>query len=224
VPYSYTLDATDGLKDYVIANAGVGKLDQSSLDIPDPVTPEGEVPVEEEPTVEDVALPYGENFATDTGTFFTNAYRDLSGAPGDGTPMYHRVTGTAEIQTGALSLTGSRVSIGNSTPAVNTSGSDSATTGVFDLSVPWQISFKVVSVGGDTGKYFQIYVDNNTASSSNSIWGGASKFHQILLSELVEGQSYTVTGLTASDSSFVTLRTESSATVVVDDVLIEAVE
>jgi len=134
--------------------------------------------------------------------------------------MNHRVTGTAEIQSGALSLTGSRVSIGNTTPTVSTTSGDS-NTGVFDLSMPWQISFKVVSVSGDTSKYFQIYVDNNTASSGNSLWGTASKFHQVLLSDLVEGQTYTVPGLTASPNSFVTLRTESSATVVVDDLLVE---
>ena len=220
VPYLYTLDSTDGLKEYIIANAGRGKLDQSELEIPDPVTPVDELPVEEEPTIEDVALPYAENFATDTATFFSNGYRDLSGAPGDGTPMNHRVTGTAEIQSGALSLTGSRVSIGNTTPTVSTTSGDS-NTGVFDLSMPWQISFKVVSVSGDTSKYFQIYVDNNTASSGNSLWGTASKFHQVLLSDLVEGQTYTVPGLTASPNSFVTLRTESSATVVVDDLLVE---
>lgn len=221
VPYDYTLDPTDGLKELVIANAGVGKLDQSALEIPDPVTPDDEVPVEEEPTLEDVALPYAENFATDTGTFFTGDYRDLSGAPGDGTPMYHRVTGTAEIQSGALSLTGSRVSVGNSTPEVATTSGDT-TTGVFDLSAPYQVSFKVVSVSGDTSKYFQLYVDNNTASSGNSIWGSSSKFYQILLSELVEGETYTVPGLTASSTSFLTLRTESAATVVLDDLLIEA--
>ena len=223
VPYEYTLDPTDGLKEHIIANAGRGKLDQSGLDIPAPVTPEDEVPVEEPPTIEDVALPYSENFATDTANFFSNGYRDLSGAPGDGTPMNHRVTGTAEIQSGALSLTGSRVSIGNSTPEVSTTSGDS-NTGVFDLSVPWQIRFTVVSIGDDTSRNFQLYVDNNTPSSGNSIWGGASKFHQALISELVPGQTYTVPGPTASTNSFITLRTESGATVVVDDVVIEAAE
>ncbi|MCF2949601.1 pectinesterase family protein [Paraglaciecola aquimarina] len=218
VPYDYTLDPADEVKDKVLANAGVGKLDQSDLDIP-------EVEVSEpldDPIQSDVTLPYSENFsASNSDEFFSNNYRDLSGSAGDGTPMYHRVTGTVSIENGELTMTGARVSIGNTTGSVSTTDADTNTTGVFDLSGAYQVSFKVVSVAGNTDKNFQIYVDNNTSGSSNSIHGGSSKFHSIALSELVPGQTYVVDGLSASQTSFITIRSESDATITLDDLTIQ---
>ncbi|AFU99237.1 Pectate lyase-like protein [Simiduia agarivorans SA1 = DSM 21679] len=224
VPYSYTADSTDGLKEYILANAGVGKLDQSGLDIPPPVSapPVDDGGGEEGEPVASLTLPLSESFTTSTEAFFTASYKSLTGSAGTGTPLYHRVTGSAEIVDGALSLTGARVSVGNSTPTVSTTGSDQQTTGVLPLVADYRVSFKVVSVAGDTSKAFMIYVDNNTASSANSLWGGASKFYSVALNSLVPGQTYQVSGLLASANSFLTLRTESAATIVLDDLVVEA--
>ena len=217
-PYSYTLDPVEGVKDDVIANAGVGKIDQSGLTIPD-IT---DTTTSEPPVQEAIGLPFNENFsAANTDEFFSNSYRDLSGLSGSGTPLFHRVTGTVNVASGELTMTGSRISIGNTTGSTSTTGTDSATTGVFDLTQNYQISFKVVAVAGVTTKNFQIYVDNNTSGSSNSIHGGASKFYSATLDSLVIGQTYTVDGLVASDSSFITIRTESDATITIDDLTIE---
>lgn len=121
-------------------------------------------------------------------------------------------------------MTGARVSIGNTTPSVSTTGADTTTTGVLDLSAPYTVSFKVVSVGGTLTKKFQIYVDNNTSASGDSIHGGSSRFYSETLDSLVAGQTYTVTGFTATNSSFITLRTESSGQIVLDDLSIQAAE
>ena len=219
VPYSYTLDDAQDVKALVIANAGVGKLDQSGLTIPDVTdTTPAEAPIQS-----DTSLPFTENFsATNADEFFSNSYRDLSGSAGSDLAMFYKVTGSVSVASGELTMTGARVSIGNTTPAVSTTGSDTTTTGVFDLSTPYQVSFKVVSVAGVTTKDFQIYVDNNTSGSANSIHAGPSKFYAIDLENLVAGQTYTVDGLVASANSFITLRTESDGTITIDDVVIQA--
>lgn len=226
VPYSYTADSTDGLKAHILANAGVGKLDQSGLNIPAPVSSSvSSASVDtEENSVSAFSLPLTEAFTTSTEAFFTSSYKSLSGSAATGTPLYHRVTGSADIVDGALSLSGARVSIGNATPAVSTTAGDQETTGVLPLDADYTVSFKVVSVAGDTTKSFMIYVDNNTANSANSLWGSASKFYSAALNSFVPGQTYQVSGLVASANSFISLRTESASTIVLDDLVIEASE
>jgi len=216
--YAYTLDPVDGVKADVIANAGINKIDQSGDSIP-AVT--DSTPTEA-PIQAAIGLPFNENFsALNSSDFFSNSYRDLSGLAGSGTPLFHRVTGTVEVASGALTMTGARISIGNTTGAVSTTATDATTTGVLDLSQNYQVSFKVVSVSGVTTKSFQIYVDNNTSGSANSIHAGSSKFHSVTLDSLVAGQTYVVDGLVATTTSFITLRTESDATITIDDIKIE---
>lgn len=218
VPYSYSLDPVDEVKAKVLANAGVNKIDQSNLDIPI-ADDSGEV---EPPVQEAIGLPFNENFsATNAEEFFSNSYRDLSGTAGSGTPLFHRVTGSVEVSSGELTMTGARISIGNTAPEVSTTAEDTTTTGVFDLTNNYQVSFTVVAIAGNTDKNFQLYVDNNTSSSSKSINGGASKFYSIALKDLTPGQRYVVDGLVASASSFITIRTESDATITIDDLTIE---
>ncbi|MDT0602507.1 pectinesterase family protein [Thalassotalea castellviae] len=217
-PYDYVLEDAQDVKAIVISNAGVNKVDQSDLDIPEitdttPVDP---------PIQSTLDLPFEENFsATDADEFFSNSYRDLSGAAGSDTPLFHRVTGNVEVSNGELTITGARISISNTTPEISTTDADTTTTGLLDLSVPYQISFKVVAVNGNTDKNFQIYVDNNTSSSSKSIHGGASKFYSVALKDHVTGQTYVVDGLVASSTSFITIRSESDATITIDDLTIK---
>ncbi|MBD1389012.1 pectate lyase [Neiella sp. HB171785] len=232
VPYDYSahLLDTDDVKAHVMAHAGVGKIDQSGDDIPaiddggnngggdnggdgsgNSGTP-------------DLASAYLETFsAADSDAFFTSAYRDIDGGnDGSKDPMYRVATGGSRIfvTDGALEMTGARFSIGN-TVDTETTADDVATTGVLDLSEAYTVSFTVVSVGGTTSKKFQLYADNNTSSSSKSIHGSASKFYEVVLEELVPGQTYVVEGLIATDTSFITLRTETDGTITLDDIKVE---
>ncbi|MGJ8693830.1 MAG: pectinesterase family protein [Thalassotalea sp.] len=217
-PYDYVLDDVEKVKSNVIANAGVGKLDQSDLTIPAVTdTSPSEAPVQAA-----IGLPFNENFsAANAEAFFTNSYRDISGSAGTNTPLFYRVTGSVELTSGELTITGARVSIGNTTPSVSTTTGDTSTTGVLDLTNNYQVSFKVVDISGNTDKSFQIYVDNNTSGSSNSIHGGASKFYSVALKDHIPGQTYVVDGIVASSSSFITIRSESEATITIDDFKIE---
>ncbi|MDC2890946.1 pectate lyase family protein [Psychrosphaera algicola] len=117
VPYdydTYLLPVAD-VKDYVLANVGVGIVDQSELDIPDvadPIVDGGN----DDPVVYAV-LPITEDFeVASADILFSNAYKNLSGSAGSGTAMYHKVTGTVSVADGQLTITGARVSIGNTTP------------------------------------------------------------------------------------------------------------
>ena len=215
-PYEYKLTPVMDVKAHVIAHAGIGKTDQSDLDIPDIAAPS------EPPVQEPLGLPFTENFAAaNTDEFFSNSYRDLSGLAGSGTPLFHRVTGAIDVSAGQLTMTGARISIANTTPAVSTTSADASTTGLLDLSNSYQVSFKVVTVAGNTAKSFQIYVDNNTSGSAYSIHGGSSKSYSVQLQDLVPGQTYTVDGLVATATSFITLRTESEATITLDEITIQ---
>lgn len=215
-PYEYTLTPVMDVKTHVMTHAGVGKLDQSELMIPDVVNPS-------EPPIQDaLGLPFNENFAAaNTDEFFSNAYRDISGAAGSDMALFHRVTGSVEVAGGQLTMTGARISIANTTPDVSTTSTDSTTTGLFDLTNSYQVTFKVAAVAGNTGKSFQIYVDNNTSGSGNTIHGGSSKFYSVKLEDLVPGQTYTVDGFVATATSFITIRSESDATITLDELSIQ---
>lgn len=221
VPYdydTYLLPVAD-VKDYVLANVGVGIVDQSELDIPDvadPIVDGGN----DDPVVYAV-LPITEDFeVASADILFSNAYKNLSGSAGSGTAMYHKVTGTVSVADGQLTITGARVSIGNTTPGINTTAADTETTGIFDLSKPYQVTFTVASVADDTSRNFQLYVDNTTSSSGSSIHGGSSKFYSVALSDFVAGQTYTIDGLVATSTSFITLRSEGGATISLEDISI----
>ena len=215
-PYDYTLTPVMDVKGHVITHAGIGKIDQSDLDIPEIAAPS------EPPVQEPLGLPFTENFAAaNANEFFSNSYRDLSGSAGNGIPLFHRVTGTVEVSAGQLTMTGTRISIANTTPVISTTATDQSTTGLLDLSNNYQVSFKVAEVSGNTAKSFQIYVDNNTSGSANSIHGGSSKFYSVQLQDLVPGQTYTIDGLVATTTSFITLRTESEATITLDEFTIQ---
>lgn len=222
VPYDYDEHLMDvsSVANYVTANVGVGVIDQSEEDIPDVSADDSGS--DDSGDMVYATVPYSEDFeVANDSIFFSSAYKDLSGASGSGTPMYHRVTGTVSIDNGQLTMTGSRISIGNTTPSVNTTSADAENTGIFDLSTDYTVSFTVVSVADDTSRKFQIYVDNNTASSGNSINGSSSKFYEVVLSELTAGQTYTVDGLVASENSFITIRTEGGSTITLEDISID---
>lgn len=217
VPYDYTLEPADVVKDNVIALSGVGKLDQSELDIPEILGGNGETPIET-----DVSLPFTENFnAIDADTFFSADYKSL---PEDVTSPLYAVTGGGSgisISNGEITMTSARFSIGDTLVGTDTSDADAEGQGVFDLSKPYRLSIDIISVSDPDGdNNFQVYVDNNTSSSGKSIHGGISKFYAQQISSLTPG-TLVIDGFVATSQSFLQLRTESGGTVVIGDVRIE---
>jgi len=162
---------------------------------------------------------FSDNFnSATTNTLFTAGYKSL--ASNSSTPMYYKLGGTITVSNGAVALDGGRFTIGNKTPTVSTSSSDKTTTGELDLSRPYVISFKVTAVSGSTSKQLIVYVDNNTTSGGSSIHGSNSKIYSSALSSLKAGQTVTISSSVGTATSFIQIRTESSAVVTIDDLVI----
>ena len=111
--------------------------------------------------------------------------------------------------------------------------------GIYNLSEGFTISFDVISHNG--GGTFSLYVDNNTTGQDNSVHGAASKFVSIGLADgtMVPGTRFTYTYEPGDDigggdpsapdakildssvtNSFFQLRTDSSATITIDNLKI----
>lgn len=154
-----------------------------------------------------------------TGNVFTASYRSI---PNDSSkPMYIRKGGTITVEDELLVLgpsSGGRLTIGALSDTNTTSSSTPG--GVLDLSQPYKIIIKIAEVGRDTGKNFQVYVDNNTTSQGNSIHGGSSKVFQQKLSELELGE-LTIQPTVGTQTSFIQLRTESGGNIKIDEVIIQ---
>ena len=166
-----------------------------------------------------------ETFETTTELLFIPEYKSI---PGNDAVAMFSITGGGSglsITDGKLTLDSARFSWGNTTPDVETSGDDTGTSGIFDLSKPYNVIFDVLAIDDVEGNNnFQIYVDNNTSSSSKSIHGGSSKFYSSQILELTPGQTITVEGLLATETSFLQLRTESGGVVTIDNLRIEYIE
>ncbi|APE03558.1 pectin methylesterase [Alteromonas mediterranea] len=164
-----------------------------------------------------------ETFETDADTFFSPEYKSTDGGA---TPFYS-VTGGGSglvISEGQLAIDSARFTMGNSTPDTDTTADDTTTTGILDLSREYTISMDIIAVEDSEGdNNFQIYVDNNTSSSSKSIHGGDSKFYSELVNNLVPGQRLTIDGFIGTPTSFLQLRTESGGKVVIDNFVISYV-
>ena len=221
VPYDYNLDDTSIVKSKVINHAGVGKIDQSGLDIP-AITDGGSDGGSGTGEATDVTLPYSEDFsAADASAFFSADYKSM---PDDSAAPLHNITGGGSgitVAGGQITLDSARFTIGDTQPGTDTADSDTAGRGVFDLSRPYKVLVDIVSVSDPDGdNNFQIYVDNNTSSSSKSMHGGSSKFFAKLIGELTIG-TLEVEGPVATANSFIQLRTESGGVVVLDNFRLE---
>lgn len=190
--------------------------------------PEPEPEPEPEPSPEvipNVFLPYSVDFTqTDTDSLFTAEYLATSGRAGvTGTdiPMYNRTGGNVTVTGLGVELNGGRFSIGNTTPDTDTTDADTAGTGVFDLSRPYNVVLDIVALGGTETKKFQIYVDNNTSSSSKSIHGGDSRIFSEEIGTLTAGSTLTVPGILATKNSFIQVRTETDGIVEFNNLRIE---
>lgn len=165
-------------------------------------------------------LPFAENFdGATTASFRTAAYRALPDDPA--TPMYHALGGASAIQIvdGALSFAGARFTIGNTQPTV-VSTAAAAPPGIFDLSQTYTVSFCVLQ-GSGVGN-LQLYVDNNTTGAANSPWGQASRLINLPAAGIAARTVVSVTSSVGSANSFLYLRTESGATVSLDDLRVDA--
>ena len=128
-------------------------------------------------------LPLTLNFSADADTFFgENEDADFLALSTDAEAPFYRVTSGGSrisIADNALSMNNARFTIGDAgTPSAEGVQPD----GDMDLSQPWRIRMTITDFTSgdeaDPGK-FQVYVDNNTTSSGNSIHGGDSKVSEL---------------------------------------------
>lgn len=207
------------------ASTGTSKVVISSIAIEPYVPP---VPIK-------VSLPYEVDFtdAINADNLFTAEFQAVNGevgVSGDDAPMFYKTGGTVVVDSNSVVLDNSRFTIGNHTPEsggnkLETSADDAFTTGVFDLSRPYKISFDVIDAvktdTADTSTSFMIYVDNNTSSSGKSIHGSASKFYSIDIESFAAGTSVTIDGFVATATSFIQLRAESGAKIELNNLRLE---
>lgn len=225
VVYDY---GNDEIKHYVLANAGPGKLNHECLGVPADIsvgsgsssssvssasstssveTSSSSDAVETSSTSSvssdseqssssngEVQIAFNENFDGATAANFYSTYRVNS----NGQPIYKKSGGNPVFENGTISLTGARFTIGET-------GKD------LDLSRPYTLSFDVISATG-AGK-LQIFVDNATTS-------GDRIFNETN-STLVAGQRFVLASSIGTAQSFIQIRTESSATLVFDNLQIE---
>lgn len=160
-----------------------------------------------------------EPFNVDKATLFSAAYRSIS--TDSSAPLFFVTGGNSGITTAnnELTIAAARFTIGNKPPRANTAASDTSANGDFDLSKPYRISFRVVAASGSGA--VQIMVDNNSTSAGNSLHGSASRIFNASANSLVAGQVIELLPTVGTANSFISLRTESSASVTIDDLVIE---
>jgi pectate lyase len=165
------------------------------------------------------SLLVNEAFTVDKTTLFSAAYQAVST---DASAALYFITGGGSgitVNNNELSLAGGRLTIGNRPPRASTAASDTNANGDFDLSRPYRISFTVVAASG-SGK-LQVYIDNNTTSQGNSLHGANSKVFEAVANNLVAGQRVEISRTVGTVNSFIALRTESSASVTIDNLVLE---
>lgn len=168
-PYTYTALDVSEVKAYVLENAGRNKI-EACLDLPEVSASSSSLASSSvsssSSSVVNSALLTEDFAAADTATFFSNTYKSM---PSDSAKsLYRALAGESRIafSNGELSLNNARFSIGDLSEGVATSGTTQPN-GALDLSQPYRVTFTITAAAG-TGN-FQLYVDNNTTSSGNSI-------------------------------------------------------
>ncbi|HSX51907.1 MAG TPA: hypothetical protein VLF09_13155 [Cellvibrio sp.] len=229
VPYTVQMDAANDVPAIVMANVGTGKIGnggasssssqsstvvvESSSSIAQSSSSVGSsetvvtssnssassVNSSEQSEASSSAAPgasvfYSEDFSGATASNFYTTYR----VNGSGQSLYKKSGGTPVFADGTIGLTGARFTIGEA-------GKD------LDLSKAYRLSFDVVQVSG-SGKV-QIFVDNASTS-------GTTIFNQAA-NTLAAGQRLVVNSSMGTAASFIQIRAESSATLVLDNLTIE---
>lgn len=160
-----------------------------------------------------------EPFNVDKGTLFSAAYRSISTDAGAALFFVTGGNSGITVANNELTIAAARFTIGNKPPRSNTTIGDSTGNGDFDLSKPYRISFRVVASSGSGA--VQMMVDNNTTSAGNSLHGSASRVFNASANSLVAGQIIELLPTVGTENSFISLRTESSASITIDDLVIE---
>lgn len=204
---------------------------------------------DDEDPLEDANLILSEDFKDVTKEeFFSASYKSL---PNDeNAPMYFAKGGYGDmvLENGKLTLVGGRFTIGMPKEHEDTGtkkkvdGEDVITInenleGHLDLSKPYKITIVLADStpgekNGEPAGNFQVYVDNNTTSMDLSKHGGKSrlisyscktndKIEQIIANEngIIE-----LTPEVGTENSFIQIRTDAGATVVIESIKIEYVE
>lgn len=165
-----------------------------------------------------VVSAWADNFDSATAASLTTAA--YSSLPTDATlPAYQNLSGTITVSSGIATLTGARLVIGALSSTASTATSSPG--GIFNI-VGKFCTLVVTAASQGTGtKTFQVYVDNNTTSSSASLHGSSSKVVSVAATSIVQGDNtftWTLTDATwpSGAGSFIMLRTESGTTVAID--------
>ena len=137
---------------------------------------------------------FTETFEGATASNFYTTYR----VNGSGQSLYKKSGGTPVFADGTITLTGARFTIGEV-------GKD------LDLSKPYKISFDVMQAIG-SGKV-QIFVDNANTSGDRIFNENANT--------LVVGQRFVLSASDGTANSFIQIRAESTATLTIDNLVIE---
>ncbi|HEY7884902.1 MAG TPA: hypothetical protein VIC08_08165 [Cellvibrionaceae bacterium] len=163
--------------DYTMVHPITGGSDSTAPEVPHEGTPF-------------TGLPLSLNFSADADTFFgENEEADFLAISDNAEAPFYLVTSGGSrisIADNALSMNNARFTIGDTGIP---SADGVAPSGDIDLSEPYRISITITdftnSDDADPGA-FQVYVDNNTTSSGNSIHGGDSRVSQISPADIPE--------------------------------------
>jgi len=167
--------------------------------------------------------------AVDSTAFFSATYKAM---PSDAAvPLYEATSGGSRISVDGAQLTmaNARFTIGSVDNTIATTGDDVSANGELDLSPAYTIRFTVVEFtdadpADDPGK-FQLYIDNNTTGSSNSMHGGGSKVLEFAVgaTELATLPAVIeISPAVGSATSFIQVRADSRVgSLVIDDLTID---
>ena len=228
VPYTVDMDPAANVPAIVMANAGVGKIgtasssssSSSSSQASSSSSANSSAAGSSSSAASGALL--SENFNVDKATLFSAAYQAVSTDANE--PLYYVTGGNSgiTIANNELTIAAARFTIGHRPPRAATTSGDTSANGDFNLSNPYRITFKVVTSSG-TGKV-QVYVDNNTTGSANSMHGGSSRVFDAAANTLTAGQIVEITPAIGTSTSFIALRTESGTSVTIDDLTLEYIE
>lgn len=220
-PYSYTAQPASEVKTHVIQYAGRNKIN-SCLSLPEASSSSSSSSSQSSSTSSSaVSVLISETFDVDKATLFSAAYQSISNSAGDALYFIEGGSSGISIANNELTLLAARFTIGNRAPRADTTAADTTVNGDLDLSRPYKISFTLVARGGDAGKRAQVYVDNNVASAGTSVHGSSSKVWEAEALSLTPGQVVEITPTIGTATSFIQIRTETGASITIDNLKIE---
>ena len=141
-------------------------------------------------------------------------------------PLYVATSGQTkmELQDGKLKLGDARFAIGMSRDKEDkTTADDQEAGGVLDLTKKYKITIEYTATEGTDTKEFQVFVDNNTSSTGESMHGNPSRIYKSALKDLPESPIVFEAEL-GTATSFLQFRQESESAIWIDSIKIEYVD